>query len=54
MTTFTESRAGLPDDPLRAASPPPPVDATDPHPESAPAIAAGFEVRVQHAPIDAG
>ncbi|MCA7974135.1 molybdenum cofactor biosynthesis protein MoaE [Burkholderia sp. AU39826] len=54
MTTFTESRAGLPDDQLRAGSSAPTVDPTEPYPEAAPAIAAGFEVRVQHAPIDAG
>ena len=54
MTTFTESRAGLPDDPLRAGSHPPPADAAAPHTEPPPAIAAGFEVRVQYAPIDAG
>ena len=54
MTTFTESPAGLPDDPLRAGGHPPPVDAADPHHEPPPAITAGFEVRVQYAPIDAG
>lgn len=53
MTSFTESRAGLPDDPLQAGSPAP-DNAPDPHPEPPPSIAAGFEVRVQYAPIDAG
>ena len=53
MTSFTESRAGLPDDPLHAGSSAP-DNATDPHPEPPPSIAAGFEVRVQYASIDAG
>ncbi|WP_175719301.1 molybdenum cofactor biosynthesis protein MoaE [Burkholderia anthina] len=51
MTSFTESRATAPDDPSRAGSPP---DFADPHTELPPSIAAGFEVRVQHAAIDAG
>lgn len=54
MTTFTESRAGLPDDPMLASSHGHPADPVDPHTEPPPSIAAGFEVRVQYAPIDAG
>ncbi|AIO37283.1 moaE family protein [Burkholderia cenocepacia] len=51
MTSFTESRAALPDDasPGGAHSEP-----CDPHAGQPPAIAAGFEVRVQYAPIDPG
>jgi molybdopterin synthase catalytic subunit len=51
MTSFTESRAVPPDDPSHGGAHPEP---SDPHAETSPAIAAGFEVRVQHAAIDVG
>ncbi|HEJ2443079.1 TPA: molybdenum cofactor biosynthesis protein MoaE [Burkholderia multivorans] len=51
MTIFTEPHAEPPDDPLRGEHPP---ETAVPHGAPLPAIAAGFEVRVQYQPIDAG